>query len=251
MIKPPTNRSIELAQKHPRWPAMERVEKDRATLITPEGVWRWYKDHEQAKNCCARSTQMPLSAHTVPMSWWGDGWTLAQFIEGRHPDPRNDNDMSKVVLALDLLHGSSQVSFHSFVGGRLRLRALDRLEKNHPKDTATRELLVTWMGWKWLVGLIGPWHGDPTINNTIIQPDGSVRFIDHSFMIAGPREYDLAKLRRSMVIGDDGNWVVGTGPLQRGDHWLAIVLAGMIGSHVVGKLRNNCLEAFREITRED
>lgn len=241
VLKYPSLESLRLAQRHPRWPAMKRARDDRATLVCDSCVWRWYADVAAAQQVAMRSQQEPLRGYCGgAYEYVADGWVQCPYVIGREATAA---DVLLIDRELQRLHDSGPRQ-RMRVGAILRSRVLARLLNNHAVGDPMHDEIAAWPMWRYIDGSVGPWHGDPSLTNVLITPSGAVQFIDHSPMEHGPREYDFAKLRRSLVLGDDGEW---KNRPPRGDEWLAVVVAGMIGSHCAGAFRDKLIEMWRTI----
>lgn len=219
---------------------MARVRQDRVTLCG-DVVWRWYASDATARACVEKSKRRPLALMTPELEYCGCGWTRQEYLRGEHP--REIGHVEDMLRALrdQLQHPACT----RWCGLEQRERVMARLLRNHPEDDDVHDMVERSIKWDKLVSPYSEaYHGDPTLSNVVVQGANSL-FIDHSPELAGPHEYDDAKLRRCLLVSDEGK-LVGHPHEHRGDQWLLVALAGMIGSHR-GEFRKLLIEVFRGV----
>jgi len=235
------------------WPLMRRAISDRFTYCIPSrGVTlRWFADAEVARQVCERSVRAPLAHFTVPMRQIGareepSRWCESQFVPGSHP--LGEAPIKRILVRL---HASTPAS-RADVESAYRDRVLSRVPREDPLYPHLYSEISSWSGWTRLAETqhdFVSWHGDATLSNCVVSESASheATLIDHSPIARGPREYDYAKLRRSLVLSDDGRWRDDPRTC-RGDLHLAVVVLGMLGSHWRhSPIFERLLEFWREI----
>jgi len=228
-----------------RWPKMARVQQDkRVELLTGRRVVRhWWQDRGVAEQVARRSQCGYLAEWTVPLERAAEGWYESELVDGYHP--RSEEDFQRCFAALATIHSTERREKRD-VTERHCERVCSRLRENHPTEKSLLTDVHRWFGRQMLVDFLGPWHGDPSASNILlVSGPRRVTFVDHAPQWYGGAKYDFAKLRRSMIIDDDANTLK---PPDHGDAWLAVVIAGMLGSHAKGDLWSKLAEIWLKIT---
>ena len=204
---------------------MRRRHADRMVRVDPTRgrVFHWWLD-QGVGLAVAKRAESELKCYCVPYTHHpeaGNVWSTP-YIAGRR------GTREEVSEVIEQLHNDwpQRMATRTELEYFYPLRILRRLAY-HPIVSEVRE----WKGWDRLVTRKhvpwGTFHGDATIQNSVVTPGGRVMLIDHSHMRTGPLEYDWAKLEVSWGCPEDGD----------GSAWdacdsITAICAGMIGSHV-------------------
>jgi hypothetical protein len=220
-------------------PYMQRRHADRAVRVDPirGRVFHWWRD-QSVGLAIAKRAESELKCYCVPYTHHHDNVWSTPYIVGR----RGIRD--EVSTVLEALHRDwpQRMATRTELENFYPLRILYRLA-GHPIVNEVRE----WKGWDRLVTRKNvPWgtfHGDATMQNSVVTPGGRVMLIDHSHMRQGPLEYDWAKLEVSWGGPEDGV------EFPAGDVVTAIC-AGMIGSHI-GETEELFIDIWRRRARHN
>lgn len=225
------------------WPMMQRVRPDRKTLVLPERgcVLRRFESEHDAMSYALHGYYLAQRGWSKPCEYIGKEWTAQEHVVAGDAQP----NVAGIVRIIAELHGhvGQYGAPRDYTQEELQ-RVCDREVRNHGGE------LVETFAKHWpseLRSVRGPWHGDPTLTNCIVDAAGRYWMIDHAPQLLGPQEYDYAKLRRCLLINDEG--VIDWQQVARGhdDTWLRVVIAGMLGSHT-GEMREKLKEVWECMT---